>query len=157
MASRDRHAARAIILTPSNEILLLRMAFPWREEEVWILPGGGIEAGEDAQTAVIREIYEETGGTGVRIVGEAWHRETYVEAMNTRLMQRYFLVQADQFEPQPTDLSEQEMQWVREYRWWSLTELLDSSIEVEPVNIARGIQTLINEGVPAQPIAIDGA
>ena len=92
----------------------MRMAFPWRDDDLWILPGGGIEPGEDAEAAVVREVYEETGGTDIQIAGEVWRRESFVEETRTHLKQRYFLVRAARFDAQPMDLSEREMAWVRE-------------------------------------------
>lgn len=150
-----RKAARAVILTPQNEVLLMRMAFPWREEDLWILPGGGIEPGEEAEAAVAREVLEETGATGIEIAGEVWYRESFVEAVNTHLKQRYFLVYAARFAARPTDLSEREMEWVREYRWWSVSALVESDIDVEPIRIAQGLEAIIRSGVPAEPIEID--
>jgi diphosphoinositol-polyphosphate diphosphatase len=32
--------------------------------EVWLVPGGGLEEGEDAQEAALREAYEEAGVRG---------------------------------------------------------------------------------------------
>ena len=133
----------------------MRMAFPWRDEDVWILPGGGIEPGERAESAVAREVEEETGATDIRIVGEAWRRKSFVEATDTHLHQRYFLVHAARFDARPTDLSEQEMAWVREYRWWSVTALASSDINEEPERIADGVLAIIRSGLPPEPVNID--
>jgi ADP-ribose pyrophosphatase YjhB (NUDIX family) len=150
-----RNAARAIILTPERYVLLMRMAFPWREEDVWILPGGGIEDGEHVYATVSREILEETGAKDIEIIGEAWRGESKVEATSTHLKQRYFLVYAARFEPEPTDLSEQEMDWLRECRWWSVDSLATANIMVEPERIACGLRALISNGLPPTPIEID--
>jgi len=150
-----RNAARAIILTPQQEVLLMRMAFPWLDDHLWILPGGGIESGESPEEAVIREVFEETGFSCPVVIGEAWRRDSYVEARMTHLKQRYFFVRAEHFEPSPSDLSEQEMEWVREYRWWSVRDLQVEEPNVEPERIAVGIQELINHGLPAIPLEID--
>jgi len=40
-----------------DQVLLIKR----RDVPVWVLPGGGIESGENPSTAAIREIYEETG------------------------------------------------------------------------------------------------
>lgn len=131
------------------------MAFPWRGEDVWILPGGGIETGESPEEAVVREVFEETGATSLQVVGEAWRRESFVEARKTHLKQRYYLVYSERFEACPTDLSEQEMDWVREYRWWSIRSLQTENPNVEPERIAIGVRDLIQFGLPANPIEID--
>ncbi len=52
------HSVRAII-TRGSEILLIHRVKPG--DEYWMLPGGGVEPGEDDHTAVIRECREELG------------------------------------------------------------------------------------------------
>lgn len=131
------------------------MAFPWRSEDLWILPGGGIEPGEEARCAAAREVWEETGAEDIAIVGEAWYRESLIDATNTYLRQRYFLAHTQRFEPKPTDLSEAEMDWVREYRWWSIDELACADIVVEPVRIAKGLVAIVESGLPSTPVEID--
>jgi 8-oxo-dGTP pyrophosphatase MutT (NUDIX family) len=53
-------AAYAVILREGH-ILLSRLAPKVSRDELWTLPGGGLDHGEDPRDAVIREIYEETG------------------------------------------------------------------------------------------------
>jgi len=45
-----------IILNEDGVLLIKR-----RDVPVWVLPGGGMDAGEDPESAIMREIYEETG------------------------------------------------------------------------------------------------
>ena len=74
---RQRVAAYAVILrtpaTPAHdradgpvdasgpEILLCRLAPRITRQELWTLPGGGLDHGEDPRDALVREIVEETG------------------------------------------------------------------------------------------------
>jgi len=156
MSATIRPVARAIILTERHEVLLMRMAFPWLNEDLWILPGGGIEAGESPEQAVEREIFEETGARGLSIEGAVWHREFHVEATATLMKQQYFLVRSERYEPQATELLGNEGNWLKEYRWWQLDALLDApDLNIEPANIAAGIQHLLKKGLPAEPYDID--
>lgn len=61
---RQRVAAYAVILREragAVEILLSRLAPRVSRTEMWTLPGGGVDHGEDPRAALIREIQEETG------------------------------------------------------------------------------------------------
>src|SRR6266850_1492369 len=52
-AMTERNAVRAIILTPDERVLMLRIRLPG-VSPFWIAPGGGIEPGETAHYALLR-------------------------------------------------------------------------------------------------------
>jgi 8-oxo-dGTP diphosphatase len=56
----QRVAAYAVIIR-DDRILLSRLAKRLTSKELWTLPGGGLEHGEDPRDAVVREVHEETG------------------------------------------------------------------------------------------------
>jgi 8-oxo-dGTP pyrophosphatase MutT (NUDIX family) len=61
---RQRVAAYAVILRERGgrvEILLSRLAPRVSRSELWPLPGGGVDHGEDPRDALIREVQEEAG------------------------------------------------------------------------------------------------
>lgn len=60
LPKRQRVAAYAVILRDGN-ILLSRLSESVTPEELWTLPGGGLDHGEDPRDAVVREVREETG------------------------------------------------------------------------------------------------
>ena len=53
-------AAYAVIIR-DEQILLSRLAPHVSRDELWTLPGGGLDHGEDPRDAVVREVHEETG------------------------------------------------------------------------------------------------
>ena len=61
---RTRVGAYAICLDETGRILLCRIAPSVAPGEIWTLPGGGLDFGEPPETAVIRELREESGYIG---------------------------------------------------------------------------------------------
>ena len=47
----QREAIRAILLTPEQDVLLLRIRPPQGGDAFWITPGGGLESGETVGAA----------------------------------------------------------------------------------------------------------
>ena len=60
LPKRQRVAAYAVVLR-DGQILLSRLAPRITSQEMWTLPGGGLDHGEDPRDAVVREVCEETG------------------------------------------------------------------------------------------------
>lgn len=54
-----RLAVRAVIVVDGR--LLLVNAYPGRMSDLWVAPGGGVEAGAGLRENLIREVAEETG------------------------------------------------------------------------------------------------
>ena len=53
---------RALLVTPDHDLLTIKRIRPGRDP-YWVLPGGGVEAGEDLETALARELREEIAAT----------------------------------------------------------------------------------------------
>ncbi len=98
-----------IIFSPDRSSVLLIQR---RDIPVWVLPGGGIDLGESAKEAVVREILEETGFTVKvdRLVGD------YIPI--NRLSKRTHLYECAILQGEPTLGSE-----TRGIRFFSLDSL----------------------------------
>ena len=67
---------RVIILDSEKRILMLKQCHEGKD--IWMVPGGAIEDGENAEQAAIREVKEETG-IDAKIKGLIWHVEEISE------------------------------------------------------------------------------
>lgn len=73
-----RLAAYAAIVDDNDRILLSYWNGAGRFTPSWTMPGGGVEFDEDIPTAIVREVYEETGFAvelGELLLVDTWFRE----------------------------------------------------------------------------------
>jgi TDG/mug DNA glycosylase family protein len=117
----DRPAVRALLVDRERRTLLLRWEVSghvW-----WITPGGGIDPGEDDDTALRRELYEELGAADVELGPVVWERVNVLPypPRITHQPERFYLVEVDELEISPTiDLAPE---GVTGHRWWTAEEL----------------------------------
>lgn len=53
---------RALLITPDGDLLTIQRVRPGQDPD-WVLPGGGVEDGENLETALARELREEIAAT----------------------------------------------------------------------------------------------
>ena len=136
LPKRQRVAAYAVILS-GERILLSRLSPAISPDELWTLPGGGLDHGEDPRDAVVREVHEETGlhaqvGDTARVYSAhlpgAWRDGRRVDAHALRIVYDGW-VPVDS--PPPTVL-EVDGSTV-EAAWQPLADVLDGTIPVAPM------------------------
>lgn len=136
LPKRQRVAAYAVILRDGN-ILLSRLAPSVTPEELWTLPGGGLDHGEDPRDAVIREIQEETGldatvGETARVYSAhlpaVWRDGRRVDAHALRIVYEGW-VSADAPEPHVVEVGGSTMAAA----WHRVEDVLDGRVPAAPM------------------------
>jgi 8-oxo-dGTP pyrophosphatase MutT (NUDIX family) len=149
-----RSTARALLVTPAREILLLRYEAAAIGRHYWIAPGGGIEAGESERDAVAREIAEETGRRGVAIGPPVWTRRVPIRWADPPFEQRevYYWAPTLRFEPSMAGIpSEAERREIVDARWWRLDEIDASRERFAPRRLGLLLRSLFERGLPPAP------
>ena len=62
------------VVIPDGEGRILMVRQKHEGKDIWMIPGGGIEDGENSREAAVREVFEETG-LEVRVKRLLWHVE----------------------------------------------------------------------------------
>lgn len=137
---KHRETARVLIFNEKKQIFMLKTHF---DPEVglpprWLIPGGGIDAGEKPLEAARRELFEETGlkidserlGEPVLVTSGRWdwadghNYHTYTDTI--------FELQVEHFEPDTSGFTADEHRDILETKWWNVSELIASQESIGP-------------------------
>lgn len=127
----QRLAAYAVIVR-ADRILLTRLAERVTKHELWTLPGGGVDHGEDPRAAVVREIYEETGlhaevGETAHVfsmhLSDTWRRGRRVDAHSVRIVYDGW-VSADAPDPRVVEIDGS----TADAAWQPIAAVLDGTV-----------------------------
>lgn len=145
---KHRPTARVLLVNDENQVFLIKTHFDPELglEPRWLTPGGGIDDGETVLEAAVRELREETGlelaqddlgDVFVELSGrwdwsDGVHYQTYTDTI--------FLVHTNDFELDNSGWTEDEHRDVLEWRWWSVSELVDTGESIGPHGLTDHLQ-----------------
>ena len=147
----ERQAARLLVVTPDEQVLLLRLEPSFRDP-FWVTPGGGLDDRETFVDAARRELAEEVGRDDLPIGPCIWRRTVTFTWERWRVQQEEhtFLVGAPEAFEAVTVHPDEEP--ITGSAWFAIPALRTLPEVVYPVGLADHLERLFSDGVPAEPI-----
>ncbi|HLS03526.1 MAG TPA: NUDIX domain-containing protein [Actinomycetales bacterium] len=144
-----RRGARVILFDENDRVLLARGHDAHQPDRTWwYLVGGGIDPGETAANAAVRELYEEAGLqlAASELVGPVFERSATFHFLRQIVRQDEVIFLARINAPGVLDTSgwtEIERNFMDELRWWPLDELRDADLVVYPTELVNLVSGLV--------------
>jgi ADP-ribose pyrophosphatase YjhB (NUDIX family) len=142
MHDHARVAVRVVLLDPASRVLLFEgrdLADTEDSLRFWFTAGGGANDGESLAEAAGRELAEETGQSGVRLVGP-FHRREF-DFLNhgepQHQVEHFFAARTSDISLCALGWTELEQRATTTWRWWSTDELETEGIRFFPSNLVE--------------------
>ncbi len=150
------------MIDPADRVLLVNLRFA-DGFDGWMLPGGGVEEGEDHRAALIRELTEETGAPEVFVGPVLWHQTSLRPGMGggrwSGQRNTTYLVPCHEFDAAPTmSAEEQAGEGLVDVRWWSVEEIeaaasnVDRPDVIRPDGLAELVALVLEHGAPMEAL-----
>jgi len=140
---RLRQTARVMVFDPAGRVLLIRCAVMRADGEFvfWLTPGGEIEAGESPLEAAVRELHEELG-LSVEVRGPVYEEATQFEHQGEMRdnLDFVFTARCEADVPVLCGVTADEIEIMKEIRWWTAGEIENSAERIFPVDLASRVR-----------------
>ena len=151
---RIRKSARVVLVNDRDEVFLFRHTGKYRT--YWVVPGGGVEEGESWEEAAIREMWEETGISGVPLGPLLWTRRAHDRYSGQEVIsdERYYLVRCGMQDVTNAFQLEDEKRVYTRSVWWSIDGIRASRETFYPDRLAELLVPIIEGRLNPDPILL---
>lgn len=131
-----------IALTPEEKVLFVRQFRKACEEELWELPAGKIDPGENPETTAIRELAEETGyqAENLRPLISFYTSPGFA----TEMIHVFF---TEDLIPLEQNLDEDEFLSVHQFSWAEISQMMKSGEIIDAKTITGLLLVMAERGV----------
>jgi len=142
-----RTAGRLLVIDDRDRVLMINEELD-SGRPYWLIPGGGVEAGESPRLAAVRETFEETG-LRLRVADDApvvrtERRQWSFGGITYDQTNHFFAVRVSAgLEPSPAQLTDLEQATFRGFGWWHPDDVDASGEQFYPAEIAELVRAVV--------------
>lgn len=158
LAGVRRDSARVLLVDARDKVLLFRsLCHPGKPElgTLWLTPGGGINDGEQPAEAAARELFEETGlSVGPDELGAivaVTSGTADLGWMAGEFQDEFFFYRVTRHDVDTRGFGEMEASTFAGHRWWSVSEIEQTTEMVAPNGLAALLRELLAGRRPSEP------
>jgi TDG/mug DNA glycosylase family protein len=138
-----RPAVRGLVVDADERVLLVQFVNDATGDTWWATPGGGIEAGENDEVALRRELREEIGLEDFEIGPLVWDQARSFAFQRVLYLQRNRIYVVRVHAHHPAATVDMQAEGVVAMRWWTLDELDATDERVTPPELVAELRTLL--------------
>lgn len=161
-----RDTVRILLLNKKKELLLICIEDPniisvdgKKHNRFWFTVGGKIDQNETILEAAKRELFEETGIKKENAVFGpiVWYGEVELQTRDKFILfkEKFMIVNTDQININPSNLSENEKSLIKAFEWFSLEKIINHEDVIFPIALKDYLPDILQGNYPINPIKID--